>query len=961
MSPLPSFRDFYGALWDAGDETPRAPFPWQVRLAERVGAEGWPRAISIPTGCGKTSIIDVWVWALANSALDDPRRQSRRLFFVIDRRIVVDDVFTHARTIADKLAMARGGAGPLASAAEALSALGGDPNTPLLAARLRGGMELDPAWAENPAQPLICASTVDQVGSRLLFRGYGLSRGIKNSLPVHAALTGTDALVVLDEAHLSAPFAQTLTAIETQAGRREAVLGVPWAHVHMTATPRPGLPPATVFTLDNDDREDPRLQMRLQARKPARLIPAPKRALDPVVTACVHQVKEWLNAGDGPRRIGVVVNRVARARAIRDELGGEEKGIHLLIGPARPIDKDEFTRHVLPGLHSGRPRDPDGERVVLVATQTVEVGLDIDLDALVTECAPSDSLRQRFGRLDRLGRLAGEAKAAVVESPSKEPDPIYGDSLAATWTWLNDVAEDGHVDFGISAGLDPPPETRTTAGVAPVLFPAYVDRWSQTSPLPTPDPAVAPFLHGPENRPADVEIVWRADLHPDRPGEWRDVVALAPPTGYEALRVSFTAARRWLMGLSASEVSDVEGAIADHALEERQALPRAALRWCGASGDDTGLVIAGRPAGSGGPGVPRLRPGDTIVVPAAYGGCDKDGWAPESSAPVIDRAEGASMHAGGTLLRLHTTVLGDLATKIPATSELLVWSDEHDGALVIDRDKVDLALQKLIDVIAEPGADPATEPNYQQPQKVVDEKALWMAARALMATPVRDYAPYPTFGDGLPGGVVVATRHARAADEDAFLSAGSQVLLDRHAADVHTQAQSWAKATGMPSGICAAIEIAARHHDDGKEDPRFQALLYGGPALARPLIAKSGGGRRDRRQGAAGFAQSGLPRGFRHEAVSLSLLSDEAWADADVDGDLVRHLVASHHGCARPSFSYVDEKPWRDVSALTRVDGEVPERYWRLTRRYGWWGLALIESILRLADHRASRDEEELT
>ena len=48
------------------------------------------------------------------------------------------------------------------------------------------------------------------------------------------------------------------------------------------------------------------------------------------------------------------------------------------------------------------------------------------------------------------------------------------------------------------------------AADAPVMLPAHVDAWVQTSPIPAPDPDPAIFLHGPNRGAPEVQVCWRA-------------------------------------------------------------------------------------------------------------------------------------------------------------------------------------------------------------------------------------------------------------------------------------------------------------------------------------------------------------------------------------------------------------------------------------------------------------------
>ena len=196
------------------------PFPWQERLATRVCTGAWPQVIDLPTASGKTACIDIALFALAVRQGE----AARRIFFVVDRRVIVAEAYQRARKIRDKLCEALAETSVLGAVARELRALAGPDADPLEAYELRGGIYRDDEWVRSPLQPAVIASTVDQIGSSLLFRGYGVS---EQQWPIYAGLIGNDSLVVLDEAHCSQPFGETLAAVERYRGAEwaETALG----------------------------------------------------------------------------------------------------------------------------------------------------------------------------------------------------------------------------------------------------------------------------------------------------------------------------------------------------------------------------------------------------------------------------------------------------------------------------------------------------------------------------------------------------------------------------------------------------------------------------------------------------------------------------------------------------------------------------------------------------------------
>ena len=921
------------AEYDAG----HVPFRWQTRLFHRFINADLPDAVDIPTGLGKTSVMALWLIALARGV-----NLPRRLVYVVDRRAVVDQATRFAERLRENMPAG------LAERLRLDKSAGGLPIS-----TLRGGFADNRDWLEDPSRPAIVVGTIDMVGSRLLFEGYGVSRRMR---PCHAGLLGVDTLVVLDEAHLCPPFEALLRHI---AAHSEDDLGPnghaddgvpPFRLMSLSATGRQP-PAAAVFTLEHEDRQEPAVCERLTAHKRLRLV----ELEDPkTLTAKLAEHAIELGRGDQPSRVLVYCNsrrdavdvkiRIdkaikpgRKAKATADSGDGIAGGVaELLVGERRVYERKNLEewldRH---GFLGGGKTAPDAP-VFLVATSAGEVGVDMDADHMVCDLVAYERMVQRLGRVNRRGGCRdGVRREALIDVIASGPAELKAnaskDAKVKHERALNTFHArlDAMRRFPLDGGdrYDASPhatltsksdhaevvgKATTPAPLHPELTRPLLDAWSMTSLWQHEGrPEVAPWLRGWEKvEEPQTSVVWREHLPLVRVGAETTAPASMIAQFFENAPV--------------------------HASEKLEALRSHVLGWL----LERVLEV-------------HKRTDDHELAVKGY----------EVVALVIDRA--GELVAAATLAELH--FLARTSGKAEKRNQARRRDDLErvltGATLVVDSRIRGLNEDGMLDEKSE--AEVATadaderwqawveSPSSGQKRPVIKFRVRRVSAgeedEGLQMAEVEDWRHVCTFetdfaADGsVRAGLAVFKWPDDAADEDSRSILSRPQSLRDHAEQVAGRVREIATRLKLTAEEIDALAIAARLHDDGKAVARWQNAMNA-PKDGRPYAKTCGGG------------NWRLLEGYRHEFGSL--VQAERMDLPEGSRDLILHLIAAHHGYARPLISSAgcEQGP---PSRLESTAGEAALRFARLQKRYGPWGLAWRETILRAADQGASREWSE--
>ncbi len=138
----------------------------------------------------------------------------------------------------------------------------------------------------------------------------------------------------------------------------------------------------------------------------------------------IKEIIATVNAGNS---ILVACNTVKKAQAIWETLKTQLPNTLLLHSRFTGKDRLEKEQHIQQLLDASTQQQ---NAIAVVATQVIEVSLDLDFDRIISEPAPLEALVQRFGRVNRRGHKGenGIVPVTVLTLP-RDGQKIYDDRL----------------------------------------------------------------------------------------------------------------------------------------------------------------------------------------------------------------------------------------------------------------------------------------------------------------------------------------------------------------------------------------------------------------------------------------------------------------------------------------------------------------------------------------------------
>ena len=942
---LPSItRDEFGAFFAALDaaldaahnsapnEAPkekqkRYPFSWQEEVLDHICEHGvWPERINAPTGSGKSSVVDIHLFANALAAVGAAPRVPRRLCVTVGRRALVDSQADRAREILkcmeDALADGSGEPDILRRVAKALQSFqtrnDEKGSKPFETGHIRGELSNRNLPVTDISACAIIAATPDMYGSRALFRGYGSTKAAR---PRETALLAMDTVMVLDEAHMNRQLLHTTQRI-AELQKREVNLGVPTLQVvETTATPSTEDSDSTTLGVDIealDKPNDKELHKRVYSHKELMLHPIDKwdgkPGNAPTVNAAVDAIMERLahrEAGESSKKaytVGCIVNHVRTAISIKEALAknkalGKDE-VQLLVGRKRPYDLENLQEDH-PNLFSTRG---DESVKVVVATQTLEVGIDVDFADLVTELAPASSLAQRFGRVNRLGRRK-DSKVVVIEPASsdlvkKDAPPYRAVDLSNAYAWLEALNGAENPSVNPAAMVKNPP---VQSSPERLLYqrPEWPDllEFSRTDENPYDEPDLDLWLHDSLDTETAMGGVIVRDNLPSNTSAAMEILK----TSYFAPndRETFPANLKIL-----KEILDYQD---EHGVKPRKFLYR------------QGEISLWQDAERGDENNQALAPGDVLILDTG-------------SIPFTNQGIAVTQR------ELPSTKDKLEAVPFPKDIELYVYEK------CADREE---HFRKYLGLSPEEAAE-LLDSQASDGQKVIASE---LSTEAEGGQEVISWYAKVTNA--------TEKKSVEGSDIAQELVLAGPVLLDDHQNDVAERTRQLAENLGLAPEFSEALELAAKYHDEGKRDLRFQQMLGADPDAE--ALAKSG--HRSVAEAYRARSRSALPRGWRHEQLSALMVA----ASPEKVGehrDLVLRIIGCSHGHGRFSFAH-------DAGFLLK-EGYLPEGtdyealkeqatrlfnvgYWdnlmeQTSRTYGPYATAYLEAVERAADAQISRE-----